>query len=73
MYMLVRYTDEEESAYAAVIRVAGHRQPLQWHVNKFAPGARWNATKTRAEAAREDGDVAYFGIESVKKIEGYTL
>ena len=73
MYMLVRYTDAEESAYATVIRVAGHRQPLQWHVNRFAPGARWNETKTRAEAAGEDGDEAYSGIESVIRIDGYTL
>ena len=76
MYMLVRYTDETESAYAAVIAVAGHRPPLRWKENFKRSDAVWNEAGTRAVAKgtnENPEELVYFGIEEVRKIDGYQL
>lgn len=76
MYILVRYTDADESSYAAIIRVCGHRPPLKWLLKKRHPDAVWDATGSRAQAVGSNEDaneVIYFGIEDVEKIDGYTL
>lgn len=76
MFVLVRYTDKDESYYAAIIRVCGQRPPLKSWLKRGRPDAVWNLLGSRAQAVGSNenpNEVIYFGIEQVDSIDGYTL
>jgi hypothetical protein len=70
MYMLVRYTDEEETAIAAVILVSNSIQRLRSRLEQRRPDVAWSESGARAVAwgtNEAPNELVCFGILHVNE------